>query len=617
MRLLLVVLCAIVLPLSAQQKHSDSDSLLQAIQQHEAQDTHRVHLLIDYAALTFHDEALNGKAYIDEAIALSVKLNFKRGIGFSNTALSGYYYTKGKLDSALIYVLKGIRILEDINDQHHIMAGYNNMAMIYNNQGKTDLAIETYLKIFDRIKDWDPAVQHLAITNNLALAYQKKGAIDKGIEWYQKMLEYAEQTKIPKGFIYANVGLGNLYIKKERYEQAQQSAQEAYELAARLQAQKPLLESMQLVGLSSFYLKDYSAAERYYLNALDLADSLGVVANQKAIYEQLTRLYDKTGQYEKALRSQRQQEVLKDSLFSEEKVALMEEMEAKYQTERARKDQKLAEQDKAIAEAKAEQERRLRWGSIAILLLLLVGGGLYVLQYRARKRSELLQAELEASRKRLLEVEARRSAELKAIKAQLNPHFMFNALNSIQEYILLNDKFTASEYLGKFADLMRLYLNQSQTPLITLSEEVETLKLYMELESLRQEEVAYEVHCSDDLLHNDYYIPALLLQPYVENAFKHGLWHKRGEKRITVQFWVEQQLLHCSIRDNGVGRKASAKVNKAKHRSFSTEANANRLSLIQERFNTKVGVQIIDLEEAKQALGTEVRISIPANLHPE
>lgn len=615
MRLLsLITLCTFVLQLQAQQPKMDS--LLRLIQQQEVRDTHRVHLLIDYAVMTFHDQALNGKPYIEEALALSEQLDFERGLGFSNTALSGYYYTKGKLDSALIFVLKGARILEKINDQQHILAAYNNMAMIYNNQGKTDLAIDTYLKIFEKIADKEPMVQHLAISNNIALAYQKKEDIDEAITWYEKMLQYAEQTQMPKGFIYAQVGLGNLYIKKERYEQAQQSAQEALRLAQRVQSQKPLLEAMQLVGLTEFYLKRYSSAEGYYLDALDLADSLGVVANQRAIYEQLTRLYETTGQYEKALKSQRQQEVLKDSLFSEQKIALMEEMEAKYQTERARKEQRIAEKNKAIAEAETLQERRLRWGSAGIFLLILLGIGLYVRQYRARKRSELLEIELEASRKRLAEVEARRSAELKAIKAQLNPHFMFNALNSIQEYILLNDKFSASEYLGKFADLMRLYLDQSQTPLITIAEEIKTLDLYMELESLRQEEVEYELQCPEALRQGGYYIPALLLQPYVENAFKHGLWHKEGKKFLSVRFWLEQELLYCSIKDNGVGRTRSAQLREAKHRSFSTEANADRLALIQERFKKKVGVQIIDLKEADRALGTEVRISIPANLQP-
>lgn len=601
--------------LSAQQQQRDS--LLALIQQKETRDTHRVHLLVDYAVLTYHDEASDGKPYIDEALALSKELDFQRGLGFSNTALSGYYYSKGKLDSALMYATKGARILEEINDQEHIMAAYNNMAMIYNNEGKTDLAIETYLRIFEKIENRPAMVQHLAICNNLALAYQKSEQVDEAIRWYEKMLGYAEQTQIPEGFIYANVGLANQYVRKERYELAQQTALAAYDFARRLKAQKPLLESLQILGLSHFHSEDYSSSLRYYREALSIADSIGALRNQQAIQEQITRLYDETGQYEKALRSQQRYGALKDSILSKEQISLMEEMQAKYQTERAEQEKDIAELRAAQSEAEAQEQRQLLWGGAVIFLLILIGLGLFIVQYRSRKRNEFLQLELEASQRQLHEVSARQNAELKAIKAQLNPHFMFNALNSIQEYILLNDKFTASEYLGKFADLMRLYLDQSQTPLITLAEEVRTLDLYIELESLRQEEVQYEIDCPQELLHGGYYIPALLLQPYVENAFKHGLWHRSGEKRLWVKFWLEQELLYCSIRDNGVGRKASAALRKAKHRSFSTDANANRLELIKERFQAEVGVAFIDLEnEEQEALGTEVRISLPANLRP-
>ena len=200
----------------------------------------------------------------------------------------------------------------------------------------------------------------------------------------------------------------------------------------------------------------------------------------------------------------------------------------------------------------------------------------------------------------------------------MNPHFIFNALNSIQEFILLNKSNLASSYLGKFADLMRAYLNQSKTEYITLKEEVNTLKLYLDVEKIRFEEtLSFTLNVDPEISLDQVEIPPILLQPYVENAIKHGLLHKKGERKLDIKFIIKnEQYILCSIMDNGVGRKKSLEINsrrKDKPNSFATSAAETRLNLLNANRKQKIEVDIRDVTKEGVVVGTEVLVSIPRN----
>ena len=210
--------------------------------------------------------------------------------------------------------------------------------------------------------------------------------------------------------------------------------------------------------------------------------------------------------------------------------------------------------------------------------------------------------------------------KLRAIRSQMNPHFLFNALNSIQEYIMMNERKKAGKYLGTFADLMRLYLNHSNQGAISLSEELEALHLYLQLEKVRFEDVlSYEVESPSPEISDHIMIPAMLIQPYVENALKHGLLHKRQDRRLYISFEVpgEKSTLVCTIVDNGVGRRKSMEINQSSrpgHRSFATKASGSRLEILNYGKKRGIGEQIIDLyDERGEAAGTRVILKIPIN----
>lgn len=244
----------------------------------------------------------------------------------------------------------------------------------------------------------------------------------------------------------------------------------------------------------------------------------------------------------------------------------------------------------------------------AMLLWLFLGLGLVwvFVWWRLRRVQERNRVEQEL-----------RSSQLSALKVQMNPHFIFNALNSIQEFIWLNEKRLANQYLGKFADLMRLTLDMSNENVVSLAEEIKVLHLYLELEAVRFENLAYQIDVSETILTEEVYIPSMLIQPYLENAIKHGLLHRQGKREVSLQVCQneEKNTIICTIEDNGIGRAKSQEIQQARpktHKSFATSATKKRLELLNYGKKQVISVQFIDLlDEAGKPAGTKVILQIP------
>lgn len=256
-----------------------------------------------------------------------------------------------------------------------------------------------------------------------------------------------------------------------------------------------------------------------------------------------------------------------------------------------------------------------RWWFYVVVSLLGLGLAFVFFKYRIKQLRKKQFIELKQLQ---LENDLKFSQET-ALKAQMNPHFLFNVLNSIKGYIYENDKKNAALYLSSFSDLIRKILTHSSSPEITLKEEIDILKLYIELEAmLIQSDFNYTNKIDDTIDTSHIKIPALLIQPYIENAFKHGLRHKNGKKELHIYFKLnsEKNCLIISISDNGIGRTASAQLNLQhnKHQSFATEATAKRIALLNSNKKDIVNVEIIDnIAENNSPTGTTVMITISIN----
>ncbi|HLP12960.1 MAG TPA: histidine kinase [Flavobacteriales bacterium] len=207
-------------------------------------------------------------------------------------------------------------------------------------------------------------------------------------------------------------------------------------------------------------------------------------------------------------------------------------------------------------------------------------------------------------------------SQLTALKAQMNPHFMYNILNSIQDLILQKDIKSTNYYLSRFSNLMRKVLDASDDNEILLSEEIEILELYLELEKLRfGNEFNYVVTIDATVDPARIYIPSMIIQPYVENAMKHGLLHKPGEKKLTLDFTRTGTAIRCVVSDNGVGIEKAMEIKKRspiQHKSFAGKATEKRLSLINSSRQEPIELKISSLNAGTEYPGTKIEIIIPA-----
>ena len=174
--------------------------------------------------------------------------------------------------------------------------------------------------------------------------------------------------------------------------------------------------------------------------------------------------------------------------------------------------------------------------------------------------------------------------ELKALRSQMNPHFIFNSINSIQYYILNKNPKTAYAYLSKFSTLMRLILNNSRVDFITMKEEVEALNIYLELEKMRlEDELEYHIEVENNITQDKTLIPSMIIQPYVENSILHGLAPKEGNRRLDIKMKKTSGQIYCIIEDNGIGRHKAKELNEnrtRKHSSAGMKVTKGRLELL-------------------------------------
>lgn len=250
------------------------------------------------------------------------------------------------------------------------------------------------------------------------------------------------------------------------------------------------------------------------------------------------------------------------------------------------------------------------WWFILGSIIVVVGS--LVLTFRVRlnqlnkKQKEKFEQEMEVSK-----------AELKALRAQMNPHFVFNSLNSIQHYILNNKSEEAAKYLNKFAKLIRLILNNSDKPTVTINEDLDALTLYLELEKMRfDNKFEYSINISHDIDGDYDEIPPMLIQPYIENAILHGINPKPGNGHIAIRMSLVNQFIKISIIDDGIGRDASKSLKNlqpsTKHKSMGMKITKDRLRILNTIQQSNLSVNITDLySREKGAIGTQVDLYIP------
>ncbi|WP_375239037.1 tetratricopeptide repeat protein [Aurantibacter sp.] len=569
--------------------------------------------------------------------------------------LAIYYTYVQKLDSALITCNKAIKIYQKLNDNYSVCLAKNDIANIQTNQGDYLNAIKNYKEVIDYLETLGPEkelnvlytklnigglygdikesekaiatfkeVYNNSLTKktnsllssiciNLSMEYRKMDSLDVALKY---ALEADKIEKRPRSLANLKGSLASIYSKKKNYKKADEYYKQSLKIYKDNQLENSVFMTYHNIAYNFLDWKKYKEAELYFMKSNKaMQNAEETIWTQKG-YQGLSELYYAKNDYKRALEYYKKERELNDSLTGLEKLKAIKDFEVKYETEKTQKEKKLAEKQVVITQLESQKNRNLFLGSLAIAGLLLLAVLFYFNRIKAKKKAELITLELKETQKRLAIEKQYRDSELKALKAQMNPHFIFNALNSIQDYIVLNQKNLASDYLGKFADLIRNYLHFSDTGFISISEEVYNLNLYLELEKLRFEEQLQYTFQVDEAANSDTItIPTMLVQPYIENALKHGLLHKKDNRLLNVSISkISNKIIECVIEDNGIGREKSKEINAKRqdqHKSFALKATTERLDLLNYGREKKIGVQIIDLKEDNQPSGTKVILKIP------
>jgi LytS/YehU family sensor histidine kinase len=267
-----------------------------------------------------------------------------------------------------------------------------------------------------------------------------------------------------------------------------------------------------------------------------------------------------------------------------------------------------AEADKKQTIANAEIKRQVLVKNLIMAgaAMLIIASVLIFIFYKRKRDAEEQRKEAEYK----AEVA---DTEMKALRAQMNPHFIFNSLNSIGDYISKHDVKTANYYLGKFAKMMRLILENSEHTQVSLADDLRALELYMQLEALRlNDKFDYEIKVDDEIDKENTMVPPLILQPFVENSIWHGIAQNEGKGKILIEIKKEDEMINYMVEDNGVGLKnglTNSAIGNSK-KSLGMKITRSRIEMMNKIKKTKGSVELFDI-----ARGTRVEVKLPLALN--
>ncbi|HVI44713.1 MAG TPA: tetratricopeptide repeat protein [Chitinophaga sp.] len=605
-------------------------------------DTAKVSLLIKKGRSfsRYFDVHKTDNFFWQEALQLAQRLKFTRGLTLVYNELGTSKRNKSQYIVAEDYHEKAIKYAEEANDTLLICFSYNNAGVDCRRQDKLQQAFDYHLhalQLAEKVHDirnicvatnsigniqltaenYDDAIRHferalkleeqsnndlgVAINlGNLGYAYQGQGKLEQAIQYYKRSLAVNQKMDNPTGMSICYNALGAACKEKKDYAAAMDYLKKALAVNDKVDDKVHIAESYLNIGKLLGAQGKHDEARKFIQQSVDLSTYWNFKSMLMDAYKALAADYKESGDFRRSMDATDKSLLYKDSILSEKSSMALTQMQTIYEVDRKDNQIKTLEHDKMVGELRTKRNVIFTFALAGFLLMAIVGGFFYI-----RHRN------LEANKQTL-------QLELRSLRSQMNPHFIFNSLSSIHRYIWSNNQEEASDYLTKFSRLMRLILDNTQHTFVTLNKELESLRLYLDLESLRCNGVFdYTIEIGDDINEEEVLIPPMILQPYVENAIWHGLVHKHNEKgKLDIAINLNGRSLVCTITDNGIGRRRAMEIKEKKgkgHNSVGMKVTEGRIDLIRKINNKEAKVTVTDLEyDAGEPAGTKVTIILPA-----
>jgi hypothetical protein len=530
------------------------------------------------------------------------------GLGKAWAWVAFGYAAMGDYDSSFTYSVKSLRIREKMDDHTCIAASYTNMGHLYRMAGDKEDALDFYRQ-----------GRAYASTHEINFKSANWNYFDEPLAMIFRLLNQPDSShyyldlalKIDPENLMTHVSLGESYLEQREFDSALISFLPPIERFRKGNNRWDLMRVLLDAAKAYEGKNNLTTAIQYARESLAISREANYRPFLIENYLLLSKLHEKLGKQDSAYFFLQKYTALKDSLANDQFMFRI----SKYKKEAEfKKSQDLIaslDQENKKKEVKLRQDSLLKW-TLAVGLLIAILTGLFIYRNLSLKRkNERLESEKSKSELKLKAAEL----EMQALRAQMNPHFIFNCLSSINRFILKSETEAASDYLTKFSRLIRIVLTNSKNKMITLEDELEMLRLYLDMERLRfKNSFSYNISFTNSIEADNIYVPPLLLQPFAENAIWHGLMNKESDGNLEINLSTDSNFLICAITDNGIGRKAAAEIkswSSEKQKSMGLKITHERLALLNEFEQNKTFFEFEDLyDDQGKPAGTKVILRI-------
>lgn len=582
-----------------------------------------------------------GIIYFQDALKISKKLHINAQISKTFCLISKGYMLMNLKDSAITYS-EAAKLSARRSANNLVKAdAFHNQADIYEHFGVFSLSVNRNLTAIDFAEQegdkYRLAKYHISVGEAQMSAVNLKHAESHFID----AIEMAKDIKDLHSQALANINLGMVYTNYKNYDQAIIYLKEALKLLANYNDYDGLGNAHNCLGDIYREQKDFSKAVSYYNKALvdfessgnreksatvyhnvgfvfekqgkyfnalnylnrsvEIRSNFGYKGSIYPTYLTISEVYQKTGNKDLAYKYLKMYAVALDSAKMDETAEKIAEMENSYINEK--KDKILIAQKEKAAANKAKYEKESLKNDlqkiiiIGFIIFMLLAG---IIGFYRWNQTKIKQQQQQAEMNQTL------------LRAQMNPHFVFNAMSVIQSYIYDNDTKNSAKFLINFSKLMRLILENSSKEFIPIKTEFEILDKYLNIQKLRFEErFEFSILVDENLYDEDAVIPPMITQPFIENAIEHGRLHLREDGFINIHFFKFENMLRITVEDNGVGRKGAELNKKSKeHKSMAMKITKDRIDNMNKKYRSDGFMLIEDFNKMDQT-GTKVLISIP------
>jgi len=570
----------------------DLDSIQNKLDTYLTRDSVRVHLLISAARTMMYINPEGAFKHVEEAFDISSQINWQKGKALILQQKGNLYYVMADNLQAMDAYQKALKISQTLNNKILEAGLYSNLGNIHADLKENEKALKKYHAYLAIAKELNQKPDQVKALVNMALVYNDMGRFNEGIAYLEDALFLARAEK--NDFFIAAIlnNLGLAHKGQQDYKKSLSYYNDAAKLAEKLENKYIEASALNSIGKVNILLKNYEVAGLNSEKALRLAQEVDAVEWQADSWQVLSTVYEHEGKTGEALSAYKNHIQFRDSVLNEEKKAELIRKEMQFQLERQE------------SEAKSEIQQQTLIKNIFMVggLLLIVASAIGYFLYK-RKRDATEEKKIADFNTKVAET------ELKALRSQINPHFIFNSLNSISDFISKNNIEKANEYLFKFAKLTRSILENSEKKWIPLEEDLELIELYIQIEALRlKNKLSYAIKIDKAIDRENTLLPPLMLQPFIENSIWHGIAKKTSKGHIEIEIKKEGDMIVCIVDDDGVGRKKTIDVKKETY-SMGVKITKNRLDIINQLRKVKGSLAMFD-----KGQGLRVELRLPLEL---